>query len=55
MGAIPENEVLEAADELVPSKADALEWYKWGRPYRTYRPKTMRYRSGRKVYNLINR
>ena len=40
---------LDIYDEYVPSKADALDWYKWGRPYRTFRPRTMRYYSGKKV------
>ena len=43
---------LDIYNEYVPSKADALDWYKWGRPYRTFRPRTMRYYSGKKVTKL---
>ena len=40
---------VDVYEEYCLAKADALEWYKRGGPHRSYRPRTMRYRSGKKV------
>ncbi len=44
-----EYEFLTEYEECLPAQADAVDWYKMGRPYRTYRPRTIRYVSAKKV------
>ena len=47
--AVREYDVVDVYEECVPAKADPVDWYKWGSPHRTYRPRTIRYVSAKKV------
>ena len=47
--AVHEYDVVDVYEECVPAKADPVDWYKWGRPHRAYRPRTIRYLSAKKV------
>ena len=47
--AVHEYDVVDVYEECVPAKADPLDWYKWGRPHRAYRPRSIRYLSAKKV------
>ena len=47
--AVREYDVVDVYEECVPAKADPVDWYKWGRPHRAYRPRTIRYVSAKKV------